>query len=369
MRYIASDRPRELALTTGKHLYAPCAAFLASMARACTGLLLLSAASALRQPQTVTLRDAHSKRDVTLVGAMHYNPVQDPCPLTFESLTPSTQVSIALAERCVEEQEGLGAVVVESCESRWRRTQEVSPPGSIGRVLLPSEMLAAAEAAEERGVPISLGDTDVGELGPRLKELLVASLMDLLSPGEGWKRIGDDLRRGARLAFDTSDLDGDALEFSDFLKPDLLLGFVTSLLAYPAAALVKAPIPVGGLLVGSAFGANYLESAAREADALAAAGGDSSASYLLLSGVLIVLDILFPIVFGRLLLVAMLEERNVRLARSITEAADRSRGNVVAVLGALHVNGVARLLKDPSGYGEGKAGTWWTDDMIEAKEA
>ena len=39
----------------------------------------------------------------------------------------------------------------------------------------------------------------------------------------------------------------------------------------------------------------------------------------------------------------------------------------VAILGALHVNGVARLLKDPSGYGEGKAGTWWTDDMIEAK--
>ena len=38
----------------------------------------------------------------------------------------------------------------------------------------------------------------------------------------------------------------------------------------------------------------------------------------------------------------------------------------VAILGALHVNGVARLLKDPSGYGEGKAGTWWTDDMIEA---
>ena len=111
----------------------------------------------------------------------------------------------------------------------------------------------------------------------------------------------------------------------------MLLGFVTSLLAYPAAALVKAPIPVGGLLLGSAFGANYLESAAREADALAAAGGDSSASYLLLSGVLIVLDVLFPIVFGRLLLVAMLEERNVRLARSITEAADRSRGNVVAI--------------------------------------
>ena len=43
------------------------------------------------------------------------------------------------------------------------------------------------------------------------------------------------------------------------------------------------------------------------------------------------------------------------------------RTQVVAILGALHVNGVARLLKDPTGYGEGKAGTWWTDDMIEAK--
>ena len=39
----------------------------------------------------------------------------------------------------------------------------------------------------------------------------------------------------------------------------------------------------------------------------------------------------------------------------------------VAILGALHVNGVARLLKDPAGYGDGKAGTWWTEDMIEAK--
>lgn len=320
------------------------------MARGRVSALLLVGAAALRQPQTVVVRDVHSKRYVTLVGAMHYNPV-----------------SIALAERCVEEQEGLGAVVVESCESRWRRTQEITPPGSIGRVLLPSEMLAAAEAAEERGVPISLGDTDVGDLGPRLKELLAASLMDLLSLGAGWRRIGDDLQRGAKLAFDTSDLDGDALEFGDFLKPDLLFGFVTSLLAYPAAALVKAPIPVGSLLVGSVLGTHYLEQAAREADALTAAGADGSASYLLLSAVLIVADVLFPIVFGRLLLVAMLEERNIRLARSITEAADRSNGNVVAILGALHVNGVARLLKDPAGYGEGKAGTWWTDEMAEAK--
>ena len=155
------------------------------------------------------------------------------------------------------------------------------------------------------------------------------------------------------------------MEFSDFLKQDLLLGFVTSLLAYPAAALVKAPIPVGGLLLGSAFGANYLESAAREADALAAAGGDSSASYLLLSGVLIVLDVLFPIVFGRLLLVAMLEERRAPRAEHY-----RKRpmcGNESGSRRAPRQWGDARLLKDPTGYGEGKAGTWWTDDAVEAK--
>ena len=188
--------------------------------------------------------------------------------------------------------------------------------------------------------------------------------MDLLSPGEGWKP--DRRRPEARgnFAFDTSDLDGDALEFSDFLKPDLLLGFVTSLLAHPAAALVKAPIPVGPAHRLGIWRA-LPGAGAREADALAAAGGDSTASYLLLSAVLIVLDILFPIVFGRLLLVAMLEERNVRLARTlqkrpIAHAAMSSRCSRAPRLGSAHVNGVARLLKDPSGYGEVPCRTRWT---------
>ena len=57
-----------------------------SMARGRVSALLLVGAAALRQPQTVVVRDVHSKRYVTLVGAMHYNPV-----------------SIALAERCVAE--------------------------------------------------------------------------------------------------------------------------------------------------------------------------------------------------------------------------------------------------------------------------
>ena len=111
-------------------------------------LLLPALAFALRRPQTVVCRDARTQREVTLVGCMHYNPA-----------------SIALAADCVREAPALGAVVVESCESRWRKTQQTSPAGSFARrYLLPSEMLAAADVAAERGLPLSLGDLDVKEL-------------------------------------------------------------------------------------------------------------------------------------------------------------------------------------------------------------
>ena len=73
-------------------------------------LLLPALAFALRRPQTVVCRDARTQREVTLVGCMHYNPA-----------------SIALAADCVREAPALGAVVVESCESRWRKTQQTSP--------------------------------------------------------------------------------------------------------------------------------------------------------------------------------------------------------------------------------------------------
>lgn len=311
-------------------------------------LLLPALAFALRRPQTVVCRDARTQREVTLVGCMHYNPA-----------------SIALAADCVREAPALGAVVVESCESRWRKTQQTSPVGSFSRrYLLPSEMLAAADVAAERGLPVSLGDVDVKEFTPRLRELFAESLRDLLSPPDGWRRIFDDLKRGAGLAFDVSDLGGEALGFEDFLRPGLLLGLAGSFLRYPAAAAVKAPAPFFALATLLTVGGSTLEAAATNADALAAAG-ESSPELYALSAVLFAMDVVLPIVFSRLLLVAFLEERNVRLARSITEAAARERGDVVAILGALHVNGVAKLLKSGEALEPGKAGTWWTEDMIE----
>ena len=72
--------------------------------------------------------------------------------------------------------------------------------------------------------------------------------------------------------------------------------------------------------------------------------------------------------FSASLVFAATASRRGRYQYAIAAMASRwYRTQVVAILGALHVNGVARLLKDPSGYGEGKAGTWWTEDMLEAK--
>ena len=66
---------------------------------------------------------------------------------------------------------------------------------------------------------------------------------------------------------------------------------------------------------------------------------------------------------ARLLLVAFLEERNAELARSIRRAARESGAPVVAVLGGLHVNGVARLLMSeatPDADSPRDAeGVWW----------
>ena len=72
------------------------------------------------------------------------------------------------------------------------------------------------------------------------------------------------------------------------------------------------------------------------------------------------------VLLARLLLVAFLEERNAELARSIRRAAAEKDGPVVAVLGGLHVNGVARLLMseetpdaDKEAWGRDADGVWW----------
>ena len=73
-------------------------------------------------------------------------------------------------------------------------------------------------------------------------------------------------------------------------------------------------------------------------------------------------NLLLILLISRLLLVAFLEERNAELARSIRRAATESDAPVVAILGGLHVNGVARLLMStdtPRADGRDCDGVWW----------
>lgn len=298
-------------------------------------LVLAVLVEGLRAPQTLVCLDAKSQQEITLVGCMHYNPA-----------------SIALAAKCVAEAENLGAVVVESCEARWKKTTEVQPARSALKELLPSEMLAAADAAAARGAPLSLGDVDVGELFPRVRALAVETAGDLADFPKGWRRIGADISRGAALA--SGDGLDESLGLRDILDPRLLGGFLVSAVRYPAAAFLKAPVPVGVGFASLLAGGNALDGAA----ASAVGGGVADPlAYAAISGAVLAVNVVLPVVLLRLLLVAFLEERNVRLARSIREAA--GRGSVVAILGALHVNGVARLLLSPEDVGPGAAGTWW----------
>ena len=204
---------------------------------------------------------------------------------------------------------------------------------------LPSEMQAAAVAASDRGVPLSLGDVDVEQFSLRVKSILKTTLVDLITPA-GWGRINEDIRRGASLAFDTRYME-DSLQPGDFFKPDLLLGFAVSLIRYPVAAAVKAPVPFTLFAVSFAAITSSLDAAISQTSA----NPSLSSEELVLTSIITLFNVLLPVVFARLMLVAFLEERNVRLARSITQAAERTNGNIVAILGGLHVNGVAKLLE------------------------
>jgi len=230
-------------------------------------------------------------------------------------------------------------------------------------------MQAASIAATDRGVPLCLGDVDVDDFTPRLKAIFKGTLTDLLTPA-GWGRIRTDIQRGASLAFDTSSLE-DSLQPYDFISdPAVLLGFTVSLVRYPIAAAVKAPVPFAVFATSLTAISSFFDSAlSTSVDAPPLSTGE-----LVLTSIITIFNILLPVVFARLMLVGFLEERNVRLARSITEAASLTNGSVVAILGGLHVNGVAKLLESEEMLrgdrgGDTKAGTWWTDDMVESVDA
>lgn len=290
--------------------------------------------------------------------------------------------SIARATEEVGSVDGLGAVVVEACKSRWESSLKLAPPGSTAARLIKSEMQAAAGVAIQKEVPVMLGDADVSRFLPRAKAFARNTVSQLADPlGDGWRTIYADLERTLSSTFDTADiaasellLKGEApLSAADFAKPDILVGFLGSLVRYPVAFALKAPLPFA-VLSTALF---TLSTAADTADAAAAAAlgsGDFFSPVLALSALLFALEAGLVVLTSRLLLVVFLEERNAELARSIRRAAAESGAPVVAILGGLHVNGVARLLmstETPDDDGLDADGVWWDvpDNVSSSVEA
>ena len=281
------------------------------------GLLLVAHSILSPQPAVLRVREPKSRTDVFLVGTMHYNPA-----------------SIQLARSTVEEEGTAGrlrAVAVESCPSRWNATLKSQPRGSAGRWLCDNEMQAAAEAGEAYSVPLELADQTIEDTGRRASQLLALTFAQLATPwAGGWTAIGEDLE----LAY-SQVWSADGLRASAFFNAPLLLSAPVSLVRYPLAIALKSPL----LLVPLAL----LVLALSQPVDVPAESADLSVELLRALGVLG----LETLVFGRLLLVGLLEERNYVLARNIRRACLRAKpgGSVVAVLGMAHCNGVAELLR------------------------
>lgn len=223
---------------------------------------LLLASLSVRSPQVLRLRDATTGQQVSLVGTVHYNPAS----------VARAKEEVALASK---RDRSLGAVVVESCTSRWTTSLEKAPPGSLIANLVCSEMQGAAGVALQKGVPIMLGDADAGAFLPRVRQLAQQSVRDLVSPfAGGWAAIVEDFGRTLPGTLNPADVAGSELllegerpiGIQDFLKPEMLVGFLFSLIRYPAAFALKAPLPFAAL---AAF-LYALESTAIELDAATA---------------------------------------------------------------------------------------------------
>ena len=311
--------------------------------------------------QALRFRDARTGVDVVLVGTMHYNPASI-------ELASSTVASLGDADT-------LGAVVLETCPTRWAKTLKFQPRGSPMRALLDNEFQAAVEAAPDTA-RVVLGDQRIEDLSVSAKAQFKSTVTDFASPlGGGWQRLWDDARAAyAREVVGTGGLE--SLRFADLaLDPALVAATPLSLFRYPLAWSIKSPkvvVPFLGFVCGLAILPSLVPQGAVDATThrYVASGAENAVSALFL-----LLDALEVVFLSRLFLKALLETRNDILAKSVRdacafEAAEWRAGaedggetrseeserrvakkkTVVAILGAAPLNGVqARLLSGGAG--------------------
>eukprot|EP01031_Cornospumella_fuschlensis_P026652 gene26652-32206_t len=274
-----------------------------------------------RPAQILEFIDPSTNTPVVLIGAMHYNPT-----------------SIALAKdtiRNLAENDELGAIVIESCPIRWNRTTELldnvvyarldkvdSKP--LLRSVLYNEMLAAAEMGKEYNIPVILGDQLINVTNTRIKDAFISSVKDILSPQSGgWRRLYEDIK----IAYTSSAPTGPGyLNSQDFFDLKLLLLTPVTLVKYPLALILRAPVAIVPFLI-------FLYITFSSSGISSTDSQDTYLSSALLSGPMDMYglvfsklqDLLYTVgvyavelgVLGRVFLVSILAERNVVLAKSI----------------------------------------------------
>ncbi len=280
--------------------------------------------TALQRPPVVRVIDAASRSPVTLVGVMHYNPS-----------------SVAITRQTISEAAAsgsLGAVCVELCPARWNVTvaRRWRREASLERMFFEDEAQVAFEAAQDAaGLDVTLADRPIADTLRSAALLLTATLADLATPA-GWGRIGRDLRSG--IACLQAEDGAEGLGLRDAFAPDVVAGAPLALMRY----LASSP-PATALLVLT------LATLDRLLDSIAADESVIGAPERLLE---LALLLAFAATALRVVLVALIDERNVELARNIRAAAAAAaaaapgEGVVVGVLGMAHVNGVRRLLEE-----------------------
>ena len=303
--------------------------------------------SSVKSFQSLTFREKHSNTKVCLIGTMHYN------PRSIELVSEMTSKAI--------EDGSFGCLVLESCEKRWEKTLEFQRPGTIRRQLLDNEFQAAQELVEDQA-QVSLGDQSIDDLGQNMKRIFKETLEDVKSI-DGWKRVREDLvRYSATELYPTKEFGKDVqtLSLQDFLLDGrLLVALPISLFRYPLAWLLKSPklvVPLLSFYFGLANLPGLVEametSGGGDVLATAASGGVDlvqSADILdeTLSVLFLFLDVFQIVVLSRLMLVALLGERNDVLSESIRQKCEEQKGTektVIAILGAAHLNGVQNRL-------------------------
>lgn len=314
----------------------------------------------LSAAQLLEFQEPTTGVNVKLVGSMHYNPA-----------------SIELAEKTIRElaeRDRLGSVVIESCDLRWNTTAELSP---LLQSLLQSEMRAAHDLALMYRRPVVLGDQRINVTVDRLRSGAQETVLDLVDPVTGWKRLFHNVSRAREEALPFG---SEYLNAFAFLDPKLLLASPVSFLKYPLSYAAKSPI-ASIFFFGLLFLPVPGDAAASTMDATTLTAGD-------LAGQLVG-SLLETLLFARIFLKELLAERNEVLAKNILEqcrlqqrkeqkpvwqrfwkssrgdassssinsdvvyaplsvapALERDEKTVVAVLGMAHCNGIMKLLKE-----------------------